>query len=225
LNQVPAKSESQTRASWASLLPAVIGWSLLGSLFLMMPGSVLQDQSLKLYYSVFAVPVIFIVLAVLLAWRTRTMPGLQFSPKERHLARFTKYSVIIIVLKLAFIGLAILVDRSVLAQLAHLSLSDWLSLGTLRSLLGSPIAEELLYRGWLLTYLQGLAPGAVSMGRLKLTEANLLNSISFALLHLANGLNMFNILIAFMFGLVLGAAREESGGLLLPMWCHFLANL
>jgi membrane protease YdiL (CAAX protease family) len=92
-----------------------------------------------------------------------------------------------------------------------------------RGLVGSPVGEELLFRGWLLGFLAVRMPGVSRIGRVTLSYANILTSLAFALGHIANGVTA--VCTAYICSLVLGAAQEQSKSLLVPIWCHFLINL
>jgi membrane protease YdiL (CAAX protease family) len=94
-----------------------------------------------------------------------------------------------------------------------------------RSLVGSPISEELLVRGCLLSLYQRYEVSPFRVGRVVLDGPNVVSSIAFALFHLVNkgetGLELVLVSIISMF---LGKARRTTGGLLAPMLSHSVFN-
>lgn len=182
----------------------------------------------------FIVPALMIIAAVTLTRPTRTAEGLRLTTPSlgaRQFVRFTLYTL----------GLVVLVDGLFLAILALLKpelatqvlpqLGRTWPLDTrvpwtmnFRGLIGVPVAEEFLFRGWLLTWLAGREAGQWKSGRLTLSRANLLTTLSFVAFHVPNG-NLAGLPGVAVLSLLFGAAKEQSGSLLLPIWCHFLTDL
>jgi len=90
------------------------------------------------------------------------------------------------------------------------------TLGTLMLATGSvllgPLAEELLYRGLLLPWLERLFPAPTALW---------ISAGVFAAQHLAYGPGVALILVI---GLVLGWARQRTGGLAAPLFIHTVYN-
>lgn len=79
--------------------------------------------------------------------------------------------------------------------------------------------EEAAYRGILLSALDAtLGPGAVAV---------LLQAVAFGALHLYGGFprGMVGVVLAFVYGLMLGALRRKAGGLLAPWLAHVLTDV
>jgi len=190
----------------------------------MMPGSWM------LYFGWFGVPIIFVVLSIYLAGRTGVRYGLRILSPGNTAANFLRFSLSVLAL-IAFIEVLYLLRTSPdqLSDITwfHIDTSRLLSAAVLRSLIGSPIGEEMLFRGWLFTLLSKRVSTRFRAWHFDIAHANILTSVAFTIVHLSNGFSLGNLLIflaVFLYSLLLGAAREASGGLLLPMWCHFLFN-
>lgn len=76
----------------------------------------------------------------------------------------------------------------------------------------TPLAEELLFRGVLLNWLQRFVPT---------TAAVLLGALAFAVCHISYGLG---VVFIFAYGVILGWARIRSGKLYAPILLHVLIN-
>src|SRR5262249_17512331 len=90
------------------------------------------------------------------------------------------------------------------------------TLGTLLLAIGSvllgPLAEELLFRGLLLAWLERLFPARTALW---------ISAAIFAAQHSAYGPGVATIVLI---GLVLGWARQRTGGLAAPLFIHTVYN-
>lgn len=87
------------------------------------------------------------------------------------------------------------------------------AIGLFNSVVLAPLVEEALFRGYLFTALRSALPFGATL---------LLSAAAFALFHVENGL-LF-VLFVLPTGLLLGLAREKSGGIALPLLIHALMN-
>lgn len=83
-----------------------------------------------------------------------------------------------------------------------------------------PVAEEIIFRGWLQEFIQAkLHPWRLG----PLTHANLITSVVFTALHFFNHPPLWAAAV-FLPSLVFGLARERSGGLTAPILLHVFYN-
>lgn len=80
--------------------------------------------------------------------------------------------------------------------------------------IGAPIAEELLFRGFLF--------GVLRQTRLRLTGTMIVTAALWSALHMQYSL--YGLLAIFCIGLYLGWLREKTGSLIPPMVCHAVYN-
>lgn len=213
------------------LVPTLV-LSILFAIAITVPASTsFMSVEARLAYSYLGIPVIFVAVACAAAWRTRTRGWASLSGPGTRIGTMLFY--------LAVSGAIVLASRPLNAWIAVLQWSGITSkyrLVTLvppeltpqflRSVVGSPISEELLFRGWLLTWLRQRELPAVGFGRrFSVDGTNLLVSLSFGLMHLISQGSIYTMIGVAVISLVFGAARIKSGGLLLPMLCHALVNL
>ncbi len=179
-------------------------------------------EPLNRYCLLVGVPVLYSGLAVVLVATTQTAWRLTFLSATTWLP-LLRFSLITLAveagLRLALMGL----KGGPMAWEALFSTLHLPAIYVFRRLVGSPLGEELLFRGWLLGFLTARMPGTSRIGILSLSHANMLSSVAFALIHAGNGVT--NVATAYVCSLVLGAAQERSKSLLVPIWCHFLFNL
>ena len=213
------------------LVPTLV-LSILFAIAITVPASTsFMSVEARLAYSYLGIPVIFVAVACAAAWRTRTRgwatlmgPGTVAGTMLFYLAVSLG---IVLASRLLNAWLAILLSpveasKHHLVTLAPPELTSQF----LRSVVGSPISEELLFRGWLLTWLRQRELPAIGLGkRFSVDGSNLLVSLSFGLMHLVTQGSVYTMIGVALISLVFGAARLRSGGLLLPMLCHALVNL
>jgi membrane protease YdiL (CAAX protease family) len=96
------------------------------------------------------------------------------------------------------------------------STTSWPALLAAAVVLGAPLVEEVIFRGFLLP---GLAAGAGRWGRL---GAVAVSAALWALIH--SQYDLFDMAAVFTLGLVFGAARLHSGSLWVPMLLHAGVN-
>lgn len=216
-----------------ALIDVVIESLILSFVFLLLLGS-LPRAWFEVVAS-FAVPALMVILALALARSTRTAEGLRLTMPSRGAKQFVRFTLYTLILVVLFDGLYIAVlallepgvFAEVLRQLGQVWPLDTKELWTtanFRGLISVPVGEEFLFRGWLLTWLGRREAGYWRIGRLTVSRANLLTTLSFVAYHVPSG-NLIGLPSVFLFSLLVGVAKERSGSLLLPIWCHFLANL
>lgn len=86
------------------------------------------------------------------------------------------------------------------------------SLQVIRSVIGSPIAEELLFRGWLMCWLKEKDLAGVAVGKSHMDTPNLLTSLCFAVTHLFNGGSAVQRILNLTFGLLDFSVSWEGEG-------------
>lgn len=93
-----------------------------------------------------------------------------------------------------------------------------------------PLAEELLFRGFLFAVLDDAFPRKWSFGRLRLSIAIVVTAFAFGLWHLGglrmptDGFIMFQVIYATIAGLLLAIMRENTGSIWAPWVVHFVVN-
>jgi membrane protease YdiL (CAAX protease family) len=113
------------------------------------------------------------------------------------------------------------------AQATKVALFQWPGMSPMlfRSLVGSPISEELLVRGCLLSFYQRCEVAPLRVGKVVLDGPNVMTSLAFALFHLTNkGETALDLAAVWVISMFLGKAKRETGGLLVPMLSHFAFN-
>ena len=93
--------------------------------------------------------------------------------------------------------------------------SVWLPLLWLALIVGAPLVEETVFRGFLFVGLQQFRHGNV--------VAVLATSASWAVIHLQY--DLYQIALIFFIGILLGIARLRTGSLWVPLAMHALMNL
>lgn len=194
----------------------------------------LLPREFRLFYMTVVIPVIMIATAVCLGRYTHTRGWWSLWGPELSLRVAVTYVAISAVLVLAT---RLLLNQVLMRHLYpdqlvgfRVALFRWpdASLPVFRSVAGSPLAEELLFRGWMMSWLRGKDLGPIGLGRHHIDAPNLLTSLCFATTHLLNsgsvGARIVNAVSVFFISLLLGKARNRSGGILVPMLCHAVIN-
>lgn len=218
--------------TWRDYITPAIAGSFLYVLAIVIVMSLLPRES-RLVYMAVVIPVIMIATAICLGSHTHTRGWWSLWGREISLRVAVTYVGISAALLLATRLLSQVLMRHLYSeQLAgfRFALFRWpdASLPVFRSVVGSPIAEELLFRGWLMSWLreQDLAP--VRLGKYPIDAPNFLTSLCFATIHVLNGGSVgtlvASVVSVFLISLLLGKARNESGGILVPMLCHAVIN-
>jgi len=214
--------------TWKQYVVPTVGFTMVGVLSLMAVSTNIPENR-RVAFSAFLIPVIFLSTALILGWVSRThnwasLWGTGFTARTAGIYLGASF-LIVAASKLLNAAILKTVYSSAIQGLRLIPFYfPGLSPVFLRSVVGSPISEEVLFRGWLLTWLQGRDLAPVKIGRLAVNAANFLTTLSFVVLHLANGLTL-NLISVFFISLLLGSARLRSGGILLPVLCHALINL
>ena len=90
------------------------------------------------------------------------------------------------------------------------------------------MAEELLFRGLVMSWLRERDLAPVTLGTYHIDAPNLLTSLCFATIHVLNagsvGTRIVSVVSVFLISLLLGKARNNSGGILVPVLCHAVIN-
>jgi len=212
--------------AWETYVMPTIIYSL-AFLFLIVAGSLVPCNQ-KLLFSTLYLPIIFILTAFTLASVTKTskwasLRGRGFTVRVAGVYLFVCFLIMLVQRPLAAAYLQSTKSQLIQGmQLVHFR-RPHVSPGFLRSVVGSPISEEILFRGWLLTWFRNQNLTPVNLGTITVNSANLLTSLSFALLHITSGW-VVNVIGVFFISLLLGSARLRSGGILLPILCHALIN-
>jgi membrane protease YdiL (CAAX protease family) len=214
------------------LLLIVFSFGILFNLGLLI-GGLITPVDLKDYYYLHGLPAIFILVSVTAARQTQTRGA--FKVLSLNSSKDVAQSVL--ALAIVILGLRLLwwlylraFMPDLLPVVAPLSFHwKWKGWGhaAVRSLICSPISEEILFRGWLLKWLGDRDAGTIGVGRFLITRANLVCSIAFTLAHLTAtgplyGLRLFGV---FCGSLAFGISREKTGGLAVPIMLHAVANL
>ena len=189
-------------------------------------------------FSAFCIPLIYIFVAYLAAtalgldrWATLVSP----TTPPKLIFRWAGYGLALAVGLQLFVplvyGLILLPFRpKEVLQAARTTTVLWfrwpgMSPMVLRSLVGSPISEELLFRGCLLSFYQAREVAPFRIGKYVLDGSNVLCSLAFALFHLVNQREtVLHLTTVWVISMFLGKAKKETGGLLAPVICHFLLN-
>lgn len=176
----------------------------------------------------YGLPVLFVLTGLVLARATGIQRSIRLVGSDLTLSNSLPF-VAAAVLIPTISTLAILwFGRALLPGITqHVAHGIVLSGPMFRSLIGSPVGEEVLFRGWLLSWLASRDDSRYVVFGCTLSLANLLTALAFAAVHLMNGIAWYtpiSLLSVFAVALALGRAKERTGGLLLPMVCHFLTN-
>lgn len=185
-------------------------------------------------FSLWGMAVILLIAACILGSTTKVHGWAQMIGSGTSVRNGVKYLCYAIAACLLFRGTALLVLRATQpiafdGQTFHV-FSFTFSPKWLRSLIGSPIAEELFYRGWLLAWFDRQALPPLRFFRVQLSMAIVLTSLAFTVGHLLNNygsitwMAAFSLCFVFVISLYLGMVRQKTGGLLIPMLCHALVN-
>jgi len=196
-------------------------------------GGVLTPDSYREHYFHYGLPVLFIVFAIAAARRSSTKGAFQvftISSFGAVLKSFLSLAALILALRLTWWVYLRILAPDLLSTIQPLAFYwRWKGWGhvAIRSVVGSPISEEILFRGWLQNWLADKDFRNIGRGRLRVSHANLVCSIAFTCAHLTAigplyGLRLFGV---FCGSLVFGAARERTGGLAVPILLHAVANL
>lgn len=219
----------QSRRDYAYLV--VVG-ALLYMILIVMVSAVLP-RALLLFYSAVLTPAIFVVTAFWLARRTCLGDWLTFWSPQLSLGVALKYVGLVAAISLAARALVMFLAPHVYPQFlagSKLVMFRWppLSLPLFRSVVGSPVGEEILFRGWMMSWLREKDLAPYHLGKHPIDATNLLTSLTFALLHILNSspvaVRVTNMVAVFFISLLLGKARNRSGGILLPMVLHAVIN-
>ena len=218
--------------TWRDYVAPVITAGFLYMLAIVIVMSLLP-RDLRLVYMAVMIPVIMIATAILLGIRTHARSWWSLWGPEMSLRVAVTY---------VGVSAALLVTTRLLNQVLTLRLysEQWAgfrfvlfrwpdaSLPVLRSVVGSPVAEELLFRGLVMSWLREKDLAPVSQAKYHIEAPNLLTSFCFATAHLLNGGSVrtrtANVVLVFFISLLLGKARNKSGGILVPMLCHAVIN-
>ena len=93
-----------------------------------------------------------------------------------------------------------------------------------------PLAEELLFRGFIFAVLRDAFPSKVSVGRHRFSLATLLSAVAFGLWHLGglvrpeNGFVLFQVGYTTVAGFLFAIMRERTGSLIAPLLVHAVVN-
>lgn len=182
------------------------------------------SQPLALLYSAVGIPALFATSAWVLTKRTGLVQRLRLLSTDLTWRRVISFLALFAAFQLAARTLGIwLFPASVRQQITAI---DWrwpqLSWALFRSVVGSPVTEEMLFRGWLLSWLWRRDQRSMLWG--SITYANLLTSFLFALVHVPTTEYPGSLILIFFVSLLIGAARERTQSLALPMLLHFLTN-
>ncbi len=226
--QSPTQAESQSRADiyLSTALLTLVGVGALQILSTAVPAKG------RVAFGVFWTPVMFVALAMVLARLTGVRSWATLFGKETRTITVLKYLALIsgvglLTQALDVWAVARMTPEVVRGHQLAIFRLPAPNVMLFRSFVGSPISEELLFRGWLLGWFnrQGLPPLKI-LGA-SLDQAVLLTSLSFAVVHLVSlggipwALRIGSILVI---AYPLGLARQKCGGLLAPMIGHFLLN-
>jgi len=93
-----------------------------------------------------------------------------------------------------------------------------------------PLAEELLFRGFLFAVVADAFPRTWRFGRWRVGAATLVTSLAFGLWHLggfhlpADGFIVFQVIYTTIAGLLFAFMREQTGSIWAPWLVHFVVN-
>ncbi|HHW17845.1 MAG TPA: CPBP family intramembrane metalloprotease [Firmicutes bacterium] len=214
--------------TWKQYVLPTVGFSISAVLCLM---AVLASipQHKRLAFLAYWIPVIFVCMALILGWTLQThnwasLWGTGFTVQTAGI--YLGASFLIMAVQRPLTAAVLKSTNPAAVEGLRLALFRFpeFSPTVFRSVIGSPISEEFLFRGWLLTWFQNHDLSPIKVGRITLNAANVLASLSFAVFHITSG-SVFNVIGVFFISLLLGSAKLKSGGVLLPMLCHALINL
>lgn len=93
-----------------------------------------------------------------------------------------------------------------------------------------PLAEELLFRGFVFAALDDAFPRRLTIARFRFAAATLLSSVAFGLWHLgglqwpSDGFTVFQVTYTTIAGFLFALMRERTGSLIAPWIVHALVN-
>lgn len=131
-------------------------------------------------------------------------------------AQMIKYTLIMVAYFVGAYVVSALFNIETPASMVELyNSTDYLILSFIAVVICAPIIEEIFFRGFLFKSWQA--------SKLGVSGTIILTSILFTLIH--TGQYDFSILaILFVFALILGFSRYQSGGIYLPIYLHFINN-
>ncbi|QKX17056.1 CPBP family intramembrane glutamic endopeptidase [Microbulbifer sp. YPW1] len=159
---------------------------------------------------------IFVIPALILAARSSQRSWRQGLALVRFSPRQLPFWLLILMVYLLFETLAVKVLQISVGEFMEQMVGQKGPLLILSIVVFAPVAEELLFRGYLFN--------AWRHSRIGLSGTLLLSSFLFALVHWGQ-YGVVPLFFIFGAGLLMGVARETSGSVYLPMILHGLANL
>ncbi len=191
-------------------------------LLLILPFRWLSPAGRSLYNCI-GIPIVYVVSAWVLGKKTGTWSEIRLLSPQLNMRVFSTFFALFWLFQLAFRTLGLVLFPPDLRPYVSGVNLRWpeANASFIRSVVGSPIGEEMFFRGWLLSWLKQLDNGYLFKG--KLSRANLVASLIFTILHFPG--NVWGSLVGiFIISVLMGAARERSDSLALPMFLHFMAN-
>lgn len=205
-------------------------WSGLGDARAFAAGEQARLQTTQLAVSLFTFQAVLIVLILAASWlwpfaadpkidtvATATATATAADATQRWQFGLLAVSAILVLAGLYAI-IVYLVDRQSLAAdlmpLIEMVRNDSGWLIAVAAVIGAPLAEELLFRGYLYERLRPTALGAVGTA--------MVTAIGWASLHFSY--TVYGLVAIFLIGLYLFWLRERSGGLALPIATHSIYN-